>query len=55
MSKLYQLIKEGKSLPLATASKAVFRYSFCGGYPSNAPVLSHGFDFANAKSGGMNE
>lgn len=54
MSKLYQLIKEGESLPLATASKAVFRYPFCGGirnksnrtqfraHPRNAPVLSHG-------------
>ena len=76
MSKLYQLIKEGESFPLATASKAVFRSPFCGGHPRNAPVLSHGctsrvsgdliismrqtersdvFDFANAKSGGMNE
>ena len=55
MSKLHQLIKEGESLPLATASKAVFRYPFCGGHPRNAPVLSHGFDIANAKPGGMNE
>ena len=36
--------KEGESLPLATASKSVFRYPFCGGHPRNAPVLPHGFD-----------
>ena len=65
MSKLDLQIKGGESLPLR--AHFVGRYPFCGGirnksnrtqfrvHPRNAPVLSHGFDFANAKSGGMNE
>ena|GEM_PF-6971113 len=53
MSKLDLQIKGGGSLPLR--AHFVGRYPFCGGHPRNAPVLPHGFDFANAKSGGMNE
>lgn len=40
MSKLDLLIKEGESLPLATASKAVFRYPFCGGTPPQRPRIA---------------
>lgn len=53
MSKLYELIKEGGSLPLR--AHFVGRYLLCGGHPRNAPEIPHGFDFTNAKSGGMYE
>lgn len=53
MNKLNELIKGGGSLPLR--AHFVGRDPLCGGHPRNAPVLPHGFDFANAKSGGMYE
>ena len=40
--------KGGESLPLARTSLLATPSS--GGHPRNAPDLSHGFDFANAKS-----
>jgi len=48
--KLTKNNKGGESLPLATAGTPASATPSAGASPATPPVLSHGFDFANAKS-----